>query len=273
MEHTQRNRVGFIGAGRMATALAKGFLGQKAVTQENLLACDVWEPSRIAFTEVTGVACAAESKTVIEQSDVLFLAVKPQVVKDVCSEIAQHAKADQLVVSIAAGVTLTQLGKYLGNHRQLIRIMPNTPCLVGAGAAGMAAAGSVCQADRDFIRTLLETVGICLEVPEKLMDAVTGLSGSGPAYIFQLIEAMSDAGVMTGLPRETATKLAAQTVLGSARMVLETGQHPGALKDAVTSPGGTTIAGIAALERGGFRAAMIDAVEAATARSQELSNQ
>lgn len=271
MTQLQRNRIGFIGAGRMATALAKGFLEQKAVAREALSACDVWEPSRMAFSKSTGVVCTAESRSVIINSDVLFLAVKPQVIKDVTPEISRHARPDQLIVSIAAGVTLAQLGKYLGNHRQLIRIMPNTPCLVGAGAAGMAASASVSSEDRDFIRHLLETVGICIEVPEKLMDAVTGLSGSGPAYVFQMLEAMSDAGVLMGLPRDIATRLAAQTVLGAARMVLESGDHPGELKDAVTSPGGTTIAGIAALERGGFRAALIDAIEAGTLRSRELS--
>ena len=255
----------------MATALAQGFLQQQAVQAEHLLACDVWEPSRKAFAQATGVACSESSQAIVEQADVLFLAVKPQVVKEVSTEIGRYAPSNQLIVSIAAGVTLSQLGKYLGADRQLVRIMPNTPCLVGAGAAGMTASPQVSAEDRAYILELLRTVGLCFEVPEKLMDAVTGLSGSGPAYVFQMLEAMSDAGVMMGLSREIATQLAGQTVLGAAKMLLETRQHPGALKDAVTSPGGTTIAGIAALERGGFRAAMIDAVEAATLRSQELS--
>lgn len=270
METSARSRIGFIGAGRMAMALAKGFLEQQAAARDALIACDVYEPSRQAFTAATGVTCVTDCQTVVEKSDVLFLAVKPQVLKEVTPEIARSLRPDQLVVSIAAGVTLTQLESLLGGHPLIVRVMPNTPCLVGAGAAGMAAAAGVSAADRQHVQQLLDTVGICLEVPERLMDAVTGLSGSGPAYVFQLLEAMSDAGVLMGLPRSTATRLSAQTVLGAARMLLETEEHPGALKDAVASPGGTTIAGLAELERGGFRAAMINAVEAATRRSQEL---
>lgn len=271
MTETKRNRIGFIGAGRMATALAKGFLAQNAAKAENMLACDVWPASRDSFTKETGVECLAESLPVIQKSDVLFLAVKPQVLKEVTPEISRNSDSEQLIVSIAAGVTLSDLGRSLGDHRQLIRVMPNTPCLVGAGAAGMAASESVSAEDRQFIRGLMETVGVCFELPEKQLDAITGLSGSGPAYVFQMIEAMSDGAVMMGLQRDIALQLAAQTILGAAKMSLETGQHPGQLKDGVTSPGGTTIAGIAALERGGFRAAVIDAIEAGTLRSRELA--
>lgn len=270
MTDTKRNRIGFIGAGRMATALAKGFLAQNAAKAEKMLACDVWPASREAFTKETGVECLAESLPVIQKSDVLFLAVKPQVLKSY-PRISRNSDSEQLIVSIAAGVTLSDLGRSLGDHRQLIRVMPNTPSLVGAGAAGMASSESVSAEDRQFIRGLLETVGVCHELPEKQLDVITGLSGSGPAYVFQLIEAMSDGAVMMGLQRDIALQLAAQTVLGAAKMSLETGLHPGQLKDGVTSPGGTTIAGIAALERGGFRAAVIDAIEAGTLRSQELA--
>jgi pyrroline-5-carboxylate reductase len=173
-------------------------------------------------------------------------------------------------VSIAAGVTLGQLAVALGADRRLIRVMPNTPCLVGASASGYAPGEAATSDDIALVDRLLNVVGTAFRLPEHLLDAVTGLSGSGPAFVYAVIEALSDGGVRVGLPRDVATALAAQTVLGSARMVLETGLHPGVLKDQVTSPGGTTIAGLHALERGGLRAALMDAVEAAARRSREL---
>ncbi len=169
-----------------------------------------------------------------------------------------------LVLSIAAGVTLGQLAEALGSHCRLIRVMPNTPCLVSACAAGFSASATATADDVQLVERLLSSVGKAYELPERLLDAVTGLSGSGPAYVFVMIEALSDGGVRMGLPRDVATQLAAQTVFGAAKMLLETGLHPGQLKDQVASPGGTTIAGLQALERAGFRAALMDAVEAAT---------
>jgi pyrroline-5-carboxylate reductase len=209
---------------------------------------------------------------VAAQSDVLVLAVKPQTLPALLDEIRNQVTEKHLVVSIAAGVSLKRLADGLLANRRLIRVMPNTPCLLGASAAGFAAGPGAKPEDVALVERLFNAVGKAFVVPESLLDPVTGLSGSGPAFVYVMVEALADGGVRMGLPRDVATTLAAQTVMGAARMVLETGQHPGQLKDAVTSPGGTTIAGLHALERGGFRAAVMDAVEAATKRAAELGN-
>ncbi len=271
MNQQSNETIGFVGAGRMASALAKGFVSQNAIRADQLFAFDISEQARNAFQQQTGGTILESHAQLLQRSSIIFLAVKPQVLPDVAADLASGLNEDQLVVSIAAGVTLSQLECLLRQHQQVIRIMPNTPALVGAGAAGMSCATAVAKQKRDYVLQLMKTVGVCHEVEESLLDAVTGLSGSGPAYIFQMIEALSDGGVKEGLPRAVATELAAQTVLGAAKMVLETGEHPGSLKDAVASPAGTTIAAIAALERGGLRAAVIDAVQTAANRSRELS--
>jgi len=200
----------------------------------------------------------------------VVLAVKPQVLPAVLAEIAPDIGEDTLVLSIAAGFATARIESALAGHKRIVRAMPNTPALVGAGATAISAAADVSEADIETTLTLLRGTGLVVRVDEKLMDGVTGLSGSGPAYGFVAIEALSDAGVREGLSREVATRLAAQTLLGAAKMVLETGEHPGRLKDMVTSPGGTTIAGVAALEKHGLRAALLAAVEAASRRSREL---
>lgn len=271
MNQRSETTIGFLGAGRMATALGQGFVKQKAISSNQLFACDVSDLACKTFQEQTGGIILADHSELLAHVEILFLAVKPQVLPEVAARLTKDLHEDQLVVSIAAGVTLSQLKKYLNGHQRLIRVMPNTPALVGAGAAGLSCATAVPKEQQSFVLQLMSTVGICHQVSENLIDAVTGLSGSGPAYIFQVIEALSDGGVREGLPRGIATELAAQTVLGAAKMVLETGKHPGDLKDAVTSPGGTTIAAIAALERGGLRATLMDAVQAAANRSRELS--
>jgi pyrroline-5-carboxylate reductase len=206
---------------------------------------------------------------VAAESDLLVLAVKPQTMAALLEEIRGVLRSP-LVVSIAAGFTLKQLSAGLGARCRLVRVMPNTPCLVGASASAYTPGEGTTAEDAAIVDRLLNAVGRAFRLPEHLLDAVTGLSGSGPAFVYLMIEALSDGGVRVGLPREVSTTLAAQTVLGAAKMVLETAQHPGALKDMVASPGGTTIAGLHALERGGVRGALMDAVEAATRRSKEL---
>jgi pyrroline-5-carboxylate reductase len=262
--------IGFLGAGQMATALARGWLAAALVTPDRVRASDPIPQAREAFTAETRVRAGANNLEVVALSELLVLAVKPQSMPSLLGEIRPQVTPRHLIVSIAAGVTLKQLADSLGAKCRLVRVMPNTPCLVGASASGYATGEAATEDDLKLVDRLLNAVGRAFRLPEHLLDAVTGLSGSGPAYVYVMIEALSDGGVRMGLPRDVATTLAAQTVFGAAQMVLQTQQHPGVLKDRVTSPGGTTIAGLHALERGGFRAALIDAVEAATSRAKEL---
>ena len=262
-------KIGFIGAGRMATALAKGFVAAGLSRSENLLAADPSDDALKRFVDSIGAKTIEGNRQLAAAADVVFLAVKPQQMGTVCEGL-RGGLDNCLVVSIAAGVRLDALAAGLGSDVRLVRVMPNTPCLVGQGAAGYCLGKQANESDGRLVKRLLEASGMAFEVPEKLLDAVTGLSGSGPAFVYLMIEALSDGGVRMGLPREIATALAAQTVRGAAEMVIETGQHPGELKDNVTSPGGTTIAGIAALESGGLRATLMAAVQAATERSIEL---
>lgn len=263
-------RIGFLGAGKMATALARGWIAAGLAAAEQIRASDPVPQARADFQRVTGAACGEANVPVVTQSDVLFLTVKPHSLPALTHEIRPHLGQQHLVVSIVAGATLARLAQDLGADRRLIRVMPNTPCLVGASASAFAVGPKAHPEDVQLIERLLNGVGRAVALPERLLDAVTGLSGSGPAYVFVMIEALSDGGVRMGLPRDVATQLAAQTVFGAAKLLLETGQHPGVLKDMVASPGGTTIAGLHALESGGVRAALIDAVEAATLRAAEL---
>ena len=261
---------GFIGPGQMATALARGFVKSGFLPAERIVASDPVAEIRTRFIKETGGRCVASNADVAREADVLFLAVKPQQMPAVLEELSGVVTARHLVVSIAAGVPLKAMTR-LGASARLVRVMPNTPCLLGEGASAFALGGGANDDDGRLVEQMLSTVGLAARVSEKLLDAVTGLSGSGPAYAYLMIEAMSDGGVRMGLPRDVATRLAAQTLLGAARMVLETGKHPGALKDAVTSPGGTTIAGLHELERGGLRGCLMNAVEAATLRATELA--
>ncbi len=263
-------RIGFIGAGQMATALAKGFVQSGVVEAGRIVACDVSADAAMRFANIACGTVVASIRDIASSADIVFLAVKPQYMGGVLAELKPVVGPQHLIVSIAAGVSIQKLLDGLGTAIRMIRVMPNTPCLVGKGASAFARGGTASPQDGETVRELLSTIGVAIEVSEKLLDAVTGLSGSGPAYVYLVIEALSDGGVRAGLPRDIATRLAAQTVLGAAQMVLETGQHPGALKDAVTSPGGTTISGLHALERGGLRGILMDAVQAATERSQQL---
>lgn len=263
-------KIGFIGAGQMARALACGFVEAGLVQPAEILASDVYEEARNGFINTTGCAAVAENSAVVAHARLILIAVKPQGIQPVLAELAPLLSAEHLVVSIVTGVSLAKLAKGLGDNRRIVRVMPNTPCLVGASASAFAVGPNVPAEDAALVKKLLDAVGLAVQVPEPMLDGVTGLSGSGPAYVYQVIEALSDGGVRSGLPRDIATKLAAQTVLGAAKMVLETGMHPGLLKDMVTSPGGTTIAGLSVLESRAVRGAFIDAVHAAANRAKEL---
>lgn len=262
--------IGFVGSGQMARALARGFVQAGLISPDRVIAFDPLPAAAEQFlAEVAGAQVVDSNASIINSSDVVFLAVKPQHISAVAGEIRSCVSSEKLIVSIAAGVSLEALKEMLDTQR-IIRVMPNTPCLIGQGAAGYSAAGGATAADCQLVGQLLAAVGIAFEVDESLLDAVTGLSGSGPAYVFTMIEALSDGGVRMGLPRTMATALAVQTVRGSAEMVRSTELHPAILRERVTSPGGTTIAGLKALEEYGVRAAIMAAVEAATERSVDL---
>lgn len=266
-------RIGFIGGGMMAEAMLARLL--KAGLQEQNVSFSEPLAERRQYLVDTYKVRAAANHEVCESSDVVVMAVKPQVLDNVLADLKWRAQqspkvAAPLLVSIVAGKTLSTFEQYLPKTR-VARVMPNTPALVGCGASCYVLNTHCAESDAASVEEVMSACGIVERVyDEKLLDAVTGLSGSGPAYVYLMIEAMSDGGVRMGLPRSTATRLAAQTVLGAGQMVLETGKHPGQLKDAVTSPGGTTIAGVHALESGAFRGTVINAIEAATKRSAEL---
>jgi pyrroline-5-carboxylate reductase len=262
--------IGFIGSGQMARALAEGFVSAGLVEGPKIVFCDPVPAAAESFAQhVAGARQVASNADVVQQSNVVFLAVKPQNMPAVFSEVGGKVAPDKLIVSIAAGITLSRLCEGLKTNR-VVRVMPNTPALIGKGASAFALGPAATAADGQLVGQLLGAVGQALQVDEKLLDAVTGLSGSGPAFVYVMIEALADGGVRMGLPRDVAMALAAHTVRGSAEMVITTGEHPAVLKDKVASPGGTTIAGLAALEERGLRGALIAAVEAATLRSQEL---
>jgi pyrroline-5-carboxylate reductase len=263
-------KIGFLGAGKMATALAKGFIRAGLVKTENIMASDPVEGPRAAFTKESGAKAIMLNPDVLKFAPVILLAVKPDQTSDLLADLRSHFSDKHLLLSIAAGVPLGQLESALPAGARVIRLMPNTPALVGASATAFALGKAARPEDGQLAQNLFSSVGIAYQVKESLLDAVTGLSGSGPAYVFLIIEALSDGGVAAGLPRDIATKLAAQTVLGSARMLLETGLHPGTLKDMVASPGGTTVEGLHELEKGKVRSALISAVRAATEKSRRL---
>ncbi len=263
-------KIGFLGAGKMGTALARGFVRAGIVAPDQIIASDPAESARAGFEREVGARVAASNAEVAAFASVLLLAVKPDQVGGVLAEIRANFTDRHLLISIAAGLPLAKLEEGLVPGARVIRVMPNTPALVGASATAYAAGRSALTEDSALAQKLFSAVGIAFAVKESLLDGVTGLSGSGPAYVYLMIEALSDGGVAAGLPRELATKLAAQTVLGGAKMVLDTGLHPGALKDMVTSPAGTTIEGLHELEKGGLRGALMSAVRAAAEKSRKL---
>ena len=262
-------KIAFVGGGHMAEALIGGVLSAKLCGPDRIWATDTATGRLDHLKKKYGIQVGGQNCEAVAWGDVVVLAVKPQVLDVVLQEIGSEL-AKALVVSVVAGVPIRRIAEACGQSTRVIRTMPNTPAMVHAGMTALAIGAGVDADDVACAQQIFESVGKVVMVEERLMDAVTGLSGSGPAYVFLAIEALADGGVKMGLPRETAGLLAAQTVLGAARMVLETGQHPARLKDQVTSPGGTTIAGLHQLEQGGLRATLINAVEAATKRSQEL---
>ena len=262
--------IGFLGCGKMAQALARGFVRSGIAKATDIIGSDVFEPARTAMRDEIGATVTTSNNELCKKADTLVLAVKPQSADALLKEIQPAVTDRHLVISIVTGISIGKMTQLLGGPRRIVRVMPNTPCLVGEAASGIAVGPTATSQDAELVENLFRSVGVAHRVSEQLLDAVTGLSGSGPAYIYQVIEALSDGGVKAGLAREVATALAAQTVLGAAKMVLETGMHPGQLKDMVTSPAGTTIAGLAVLEQRGVRSAFIDAVDAASRRAKEL---
>lgn len=266
-------KLGVIGTGRMGSAMVRGLITAGAIDPANVIANDPDREALKAVAKETKIRMAADNAALASASDIILVALKPGIVRPALTEIRSSLDKRHLIVSIAAGVPIRAIEEAAGGHGRVVRVMPNTPCLVGLGASAFAAGSGTNRADLADVRTILESVGIAIELAEEQLDAVTGLSGSGPAYVYLMIEALSDGGVQMGLSRAVALRLAAQTVAGAAQLMLVTGQLPGELKDAVTSPGGTTIAGLAALERAGVRSAFIEAVAAATRRSIELGGQ
>ncbi len=262
-------RIGFIGAGQMAKAMAAGFIGKGLVSAESVCFFDPNQNAREDFASATGGRALSSNQDVIAQSEIIFLAIKPQFYPDIVAEIGSGFPADKILVSIVAGMNLGTLSVDF-QSRKTIRVMPNTPGLIGQGASGICCNDGVTDDENTLIVSLLEANGIVCQVTDPQIDMVTGVSGSGPAFVFTFIEALIDGGVNVGLPRATARQLAIETVIGSAELVKQSGDHPGVLRDQVTSPGGTTIAGMQALEESGFRAAVMLAVEAATLRAREL---
>lgn len=263
-------RIGFIGAGRMAEALIAGVLAAGLAQRDEIIASDVSEARRDAVSASVGVACTAENKRVFDFAETVFVAVKPQHAPEVLRELHEAVKGKHLIVSIMAGVSTPVLESWVPDGTRVVRVMPNTACLVGASASAVTRGRHATDADEAWVLEIFGAVGHAVAVDESLMDAVTGLSGSGPAYIYTVIEAMADGGVAEGLPRETALALAAQTALGAAKMVIESGEHPAVLRDRVTSPAGTTAEGLAVLEAKAVRDAFAQAVRAAARRSKSL---
>lgn len=256
----------------MGEVILKGMLERELASPEQITVSEIDTERRSRIQSAYGVKTVDSNTAAASDAGIILLAVKPQTMASVLDELSGTCRDSHLVISIAAGITIKYMESRLAPGTRVVRVMPNTPALVGRGASAIAAGTMATNADCALVQSILDAVGITAVVEEKLMDAFTGLSGSGPAYAFIMIEALSDAGVLMGLPRATAQRFAAQTLLGAAQLCLETGKHPGELKDMVTSPGGTTIAAVKELEKGKIRDALMNAVEAATQRSRELGS-
>jgi len=266
-------RLGFLGAGNMSGALIKGLLHAKVLPPDRILASDAKVERLAQLHAAHGIRTTTDNHALLKECDVIVLGVKPQVIDKVLTEVGAEVRPDQLIISVAAGVPIDALEARLPHGSRVVRSMPNTPATVQAGATAISGGAHAKDDDLRIARELFEAVGRVVILDEGLLDAVTGLSGSGPAYVMLIIEALADGGVKVGLHRDTALLLAAQTVFGSALLLLETGEHPGRLKDMVTSPGGTAIAGLHTLESGALRKTLIDAVEVASKRAAELGRE
>lgn len=263
-------KVGFIGCGNMAKAIIGGLINNAGITPNEIIAADASAEAIKKASDSIGIDTTLENKEVASNSDVLFLSVKPQFYETVIAEIKDTISANQIVVTIAPGKTLAWLAERIGSDVKLVRTMPNTPALVGEGITAVCKNSLVNKEEFSYIMSLLSSFGLAEEISENLMDVVVSVSGSSPAYVFMFIEAMADAAVLDGMPRDKAYKFAAQAVLGSAKMVIETGKHPGELKDMVCSPAGTTIEAVRILEEKGFRSSVIEAMKACTDKSRSL---
>ncbi|HZV80549.1 MAG TPA: pyrroline-5-carboxylate reductase [Geobacteraceae bacterium] len=265
----QGKKIGFIGGGNMAEAIIRGLLAT-GMAPDQITIAEPSEPRKILLADRYKVTVSGDNSAVAANAGVVVLAVKPQVASTVLTQLRGNIGSDTLLISIMAGVSTASIETTMQQSVRVVRVMPNTPALVMEGASALCRGSHAVEEDLTLTEALFAQVGTTCRVDEKLIDAVTGLSGSGPAYVLTFLEALADAGVKNGLSRDAALTLAAQTLLGTAKLYLETGEHPAALRDKVTSPGGTTIAGLYALERGGFRGTVMGAVDAAVARSKEL---
>lgn len=263
-------KLGFIGCGNMASAIIGGIVAKGLAAQQDILASNHSQASADASHESLGVRTTTNNIEVVEWADVLFLSVKPQKYQAVIEQIKPTLKEDQIIVTIAPGKTLSWLAERLGDRAKIVRTMPNTPALVGEGFTSYCANQNVSAEELAFVVQLLSSFGVALELDEALIDAASAVGGSAPAFVYTFIEALADGGVSEGLPRAQAVQIAAQTVLGSAKMVLETGKHPGQLKDEVCSPAGSTIKGMESLEKDGFRGSVIGAVRTTAAAARGL---
>lgn len=263
-------KLGFIGTGNMASAIMGGIIEKGLISADEIIGADLFAPGRERVKEQFGICVTPDNKEVVEKADVIVLSVKPQFYEEVICEIRDVVGADQIIITIAPGKTLAWVAEKFGKKVKIVRTMPNTPALVGAGMTAMCPNEHMTAEEIDYTRTLLESFGQVEIVPEHLMDVVVSVSGSSPAYVFMMIEAMADAAVSGGMPRTQAYRFAAQAVMGSAKMVLETGKHPGELKDMVCSPGGTTIEAVRTLEEYGFRSAVIEAMKVCEEKSKSL---
>lgn len=264
-------KLGIIGSGQMATALARGWVEGGLIGATSISASDPNVGAREAFAlAIPGSEVVDHNGTVAANAEVLLLAVKPQQMDESLASVRNHIAGNCLVLSIAAGVPVARLAAGLPDGQRIVRIMPNTPCLIGRGASAYCLGPHATSGDSELVRTLLSAVGVAVEVEERQLDAVTGLSGSGPAFVYTMVEALTEGGVAAGLEESLAARLAAQTAVGAAEMILRTGETPDVLRRRVTSPGGTTLAGLKALEEYKFKSAVVAAVRSATARSREL---